>query len=174
MGVDTLEDGVLLRRSNVTSVRIVVLYWSDPWAAPVMIDNGIEPTVWDLGWIAAAEVRFRATVIFLPQPTPLHFWCLFDCVRSCGAEVACLNTFAVQIASIFGVSRERRQCHFWAILSNSTIRLYRPFLARLSSRLLFPDPFSLFWYARGKTALIASVGHSTLGVHIMVDSGLGR
>lgn len=75
LGVDTLEDGMRLRNSNVTSVRIVVMYWSDPWAAALMIENGIEPTVWDMGWIAAAEVRPIATIalqINLSSLSTLH------------------------------------------------------------------------------------------------------
>lgn len=48
LGVDTLEDGVALRKANVTGLPIVILYWTDPWAAPLLIEHELEPTIWDL------------------------------------------------------------------------------------------------------------------------------
>eukprot|EP00960_Hanusia_phi_P038573 753491-Hanusia_phi.AAC.7 len=59
LAVDTLEEALLLRASNV-SVPILLLYWSSPWLAPLMASKAIEPSFWDLGWLAAAAIALDA------------------------------------------------------------------------------------------------------------------
>lgn len=71
LGVDSLEEGVALRHAGI-QIPISILYWSDPWAAPLMARHHLQPTAWELGWVAAAATALAAESSLPPVEVHVH------------------------------------------------------------------------------------------------------
>lgn len=58
LAVDSLEEALALRDAGIV-LPVLVLYWSNPWQAPLMARLGIHASVWDQAWLVAAAAALQ-------------------------------------------------------------------------------------------------------------------